>query len=181
MTADFVRSLKTEDVIQIRCCPTAGIPNHPTLPALFYAQAVARGAQGRDVKILYEQNGWTRTWVYTLFDFQHYHYAAHEVLTVITGSGVLELGGDQGPQQPMSEGDVVILPAGYGHKLLEADRGFTVVGGYPAGQDDTGFNHAGDDAARRAKASIAATPLPLSDPIFGAQGPLLDLWHQTSE
>ncbi len=177
MTEDFLRPLKLEDVIQVRCNPVADIPNNPALPALIYPKVVARGTQPRRVTELYEQNGWTRTWVYTLFDFHHYHYAAHEVLTVVAGTGVLQLGGEGGPCHSLSEGDVVILPAGYGHKLLESEKGFTVVGGYPDGQPDSGFNHAGKEAALDATASIAATPLPDCDPIFGSHGPLLSLWY----
>ncbi len=176
MTTDFVTPLALIESREIQCDPTVSIPNNPVLPALLYPQAIQIGTAARQVKALYEDNGWTGTWVYTLFDFHHYHYAAHEALTVIAGRGLLQLGGDGGPEQALSEGDVVILPAGYGHKLLKSEGGFTVVGGYPAGQDDTGFHRAEATAAQRSLASIAATPLPACDPIYGDEGPVMKLW-----
>lgn len=176
MTDDFVNSPMSEPV-RIRCNPTAAIPNNPDLDAVVYSKAIRLGTSAGDIKALYERNAWTRAWVYTLFDFHHYHYAAHEVLTVIAGIGRLQLGGETGPERLLSEGDVVILPAGYGHKLLDSERGFSVVGAYPRGQDDTGFHQADVAAAERAAGSVAATSLPASDPIYGSAGPLMGLWR----
>ena len=75
----------------------------------------------------------------------------------------------------MAEGDVIILPAGFGHKLVNAAQGFTVVGGYPHGQEDTGYARAGEGTSAQIE-RVAATPLPERDPVFGEAGPLCRLW-----
>lgn len=162
------------DVLQIKVGENNGIPNNPDLPALIYPGVIAPGSSSDDVISLYAGNRWTKAWVYGVFDFHHYHYAAHEVLTVIRGQGSVQLGGEDGPCKEVTVGDVIILPAGFGHKLVDSGRDFTVVGAYPEGQNDNGFNRAGDDDAR---SLIAATPTPKCDPIFGAEGPLTSLWR----
>ena len=68
------------------------------------------------------------------------------------------------------------LPAGTGHQCLSADDDFLVVGAYPP----TGkYNLFRGTKAEHAKAvaAIRKVPLPLTDPAFGAQGPLLALWQ----
>lgn len=165
------------EVLQIKVRENNRIPNHPDFPALIYPGVIVPGSSSDDVIAIYARNRWVKAWVYILFDFHHYHYAAHEVLTVISGRGTVQFGGEDGPCNEVHEGDVIILPAGYGHKLVEAENSFTVVGAYPKGQDDIGFNRAGEDTML---ASIAATPVPACDPIFGAQGPLTSLWRTFS-
>lgn len=170
--------IETRDVVQIKVNMNNGIPNNPHLSALVYPQVLKAGLSSGDVAALYTKNRWVKTWVYSLFDFHHYHYAAHEVLTVISGRGVVQIGGEDGPCKEMNDGDVIILPAGYGHKLLEAEGDFTVVGAYPEGQDDIGFNRAGENTRL---SSIAETPLPVCDPIFGSDGPTASLWRKNQQ
>lgn len=72
-------------------------------------------------------------------------------------------------------GDVVVLPAGTGHKNLGASPDFLVVGAYPPGfSADLMRGEAGErpDADRR----IAIVPLPQTDPVGGAGGPVLEKW-----
>lgn len=163
------------DIVQIKIQSNNGIPNNPHLPALIYPRVLKPGLASSDIVALYARNHWVKSWVYSLFDFHHYHYAAHEVLTVISGCGVVQIGGEDGPGSEVTEGDVILLPAGYGHKLLDAEGDFTVVGAYPEGQPDIGFNRPGDNTRLT---SIAKTPLPACDPIYGAAGPLASFWRK---
>jgi uncharacterized protein YjlB len=69
------------------------------------------------------------------------------------------------------------LPAGTGHQCLRASRDFSVVGAYPPGAkmqvtQPTPENHA------RALLTIPEVSLPKSDPILGADGPLVKLWQR---
>ena len=64
----------------------------------------------------------------------------------------------------MSAGDVVVLPAGTGHRRAAADGAFTVVGAYPAGQEDYDLLRDADDAARERIASLGPPP---EDPVGG--------------
>ena len=140
------------------------IPNHPSFPVLLY-----RGTGLNDPDAARERfaaHGWGGSWVDGVFDFHHFHSTSHEVLAVVAGSATLELGGPQGRAFEVSAGDVVVLPAGTGHRRAAADGAFTVVGAYPAGQEDYDLLREADDAARE---RIAALGTPEADPL-GADG-----------
>ena len=138
--------------------PGEEIPNHPSFAVLLYR------AVGGDLRSLFGQHGWGGSWVDGVFDFHHFHSTSHEVLGVLAGSAVLELGGPQGRSFAVSEGDVIVLPAGTGHRRATARNGFTVTGAYPAGQEDYDLLRRADDAAR---ARIARLPAPDQDPVGG--------------
>jgi uncharacterized protein YjlB len=140
------------------------IPNHPRFPVLVYrgVDQVAAGAGA--CRELFEANGWGGTWVDGVFDFHHFHSTSHEVLGVVAGRATIELGGPQGEAFEVAAGDVLVLPAGTGHRRREADGAFTVVGGYPRGQEDYDLLREADDAARE---RIAALEAPDSDPVGG--------------
>jgi uncharacterized protein YjlB len=84
---------------------------------------------------------------------------------------------DQGGREVEIEtGDVLVLPAGTGHCLVEADAGFEIIGAYPAGQDWDICRDAPDEAMLR---RIAEVPYPASDPLEGQDGALPKLWSRT--
>jgi uncharacterized protein YjlB len=139
--------------------PGEQIPNHPSFPVLIY-----RGVDAPDVRALFADHGWRGAWTNGVFDFHHFHSTSHEVLGVVAGAATIELGGPQGEAFDVSAGDVLVLPAGTGHRRATARDGFTVVGAYPAGQEDYDLLRAADDAAR---ARIAALPAPEQDPVGG--------------
>jgi len=134
------------------------IPNG-RFPVLIY-----HGVDVTDVQGLLAANGWGGSWVNGVFDFHHFHSTSHEVLAVISGSACLELGGPQGASFDVAAGDVLVLPAGTGHRRASADADFRVVGAYPAGQEDYDVLRESDEAAL---ARIAALPAPERDPVGG--------------
>jgi uncharacterized protein YjlB len=136
------------------------IPNHPRFPVLVY-----RGVDVSDARGCFAANGWGGSWVNGVFDFHHFHSTSHEVLAVIAGSATIELGGPQGESFDVGVGDVLVLPAGTGHRRASADAQFTVVGAYPAGQEEYDLLRAADAAAL---ARIAALGPPKTDPVGGA-------------
>jgi uncharacterized protein YjlB len=115
-------------------------------------------------RALFAEHGWGGSWVDGIFDFHHFHSTSHEALAVVAGAAVVELGGPQGEAFEVAAGDVLVLPAGTGHRRRSARDGFTVVGAYPAGQEDYDLLRAADDAAR---ARIDALPPPPDDPVGG--------------
>src|SRR3954452_22224092 len=117
--------------------PGDRIPNHPSFAVLVYhdVEAAARG-DADAVGALFTEHGWRGSWVDGVFDFHHFHSTSHEVLAVVAGSATLELGGPQGQAFEVTKGDVLVLPAGTGHRRAGADGAFRVVGAYPAGQED---------------------------------------------
>lgn len=143
--------------------PGEAIPNHPRFAVLVY-RGVAGMNDAEAARALLAAHGWGGSWVDGVFDFHHFHSTSHEVLAVVAGSATLELGGPQGEAFEVSAGDVLVLPAGTGHRRASASAGFTVVGAYPRGQEDYDLLRHADAAARE---RIAALPAPPEDPVGG--------------
>jgi uncharacterized protein YjlB len=139
--------------------PGDEIPNHPSFPVLLY-----RGVNADDVRGLFAEHGWGGSWQNGVFDFHHFHSTSHEVLGVVAGQATIVLGGPQGEPFDVEAGDVIVLPAGTGHRRITARDGFTVVGAYPAGQEDYDLLRRADDAARE---RIRSLPAPPDDPVGG--------------
>jgi uncharacterized protein YjlB len=139
------------------------IANNPRYPVLIY-----RGVDVSDARGLLAENGWGGSWVDGVFDFHHFHSTSHEALAVVAGRATIELGGPQGRAFEVEAGDVLVLPAGTGHRRATERNGFTVVGAYPAGQEDYDLLR-GDDPAEveAARERIAALPAPPRDPVGG--------------
>jgi uncharacterized protein YjlB len=99
----------------------------------------------------------------------------HEVLGVYRGTATLQLGGEKGRQFVVKAGDVIVIPAGVGHKRLQSSAGFRVVGAYPGGRQwDLLRGLRGERP--QADRNIAAVPSPDNDPLYGPAGPLKQIW-----
>ena len=144
------------------------IPNHPSFAVLIYrgVQSANRGAAA--CAACFAEHGWRGSWVDGVFAFHHFHSTSHEVLGVVAGRATLELGGPEGQAFGVARGDVLVLPAGTGHRRADCDPDFTVVGAYPAGQEDPDLLR-GDDPQEvaRARRRIAALGAPPHDPVGG--------------
>lgn len=155
------------------------IPNNPRFPVMIYRSAVKLPAKGYDpavvIDTLFERNGWGKSWRDIVYDYVHYHSRIHEVMGVARGTATLEFGGIKGRQFKVKPGDVAILPAGTGHRLILSSRDFLVVGAYPA---DGTYDECTDIRERvEAAKRIAKTRRPAADPVFGRSGPLTKLWR----
>ncbi|NWK83463.1 cupin domain-containing protein [Staphylococcus sp. GSSP0090] len=149
------------------------VPNHPSLPVLIYHRVFD---SHEHFEKTITSNQWGNTWTGGVFSYHHYHSNAHETLLVIRGDADLLIGGRNGSTINVTFGDVLILPAGTGHKLLNASHDFTVIGAYPHGQS---FDICTGDKNHRIQEimNIKNVPLPETDPIWGEQGPLQLHWH----
>jgi uncharacterized protein YjlB len=153
------------------------IPNHPTLPLLVYQGALTlpETDPASRAEAIFRRNGWGGLWRNGIYAFHHYHSTAHEALAIVRGEAVVQLGGEGGITLSVSAGDVLVLPAGTGHKRLSASRDLLVGGAYPPGQTwDLCRGEPGERA--RVLANIRATALPETDPILGESGPLVECW-----
>jgi uncharacterized protein YjlB len=149
-------------------------PNNPLLPVLIYRQAIAGNADAADAfGTRFRLNGWQGIWQNGIFDYHHYHVGAHEVLGIAAGRARLLIGGEGGEEITVHAGDCLVLPAGTGHKRLDASRDLVVIGAYPPGQTADITTGPADDRQRQ---EIAALALPKSDPLEGPNGPLMRLW-----
>ncbi|MGI8527470.1 MAG: cupin domain-containing protein [Pseudolabrys sp.] len=155
------------------------IPNNPKLPMLFYKGGIdlAGVADPADrIETVFAANGWGRgAWRNGIFPFVHYHSMIHEVLAIARGRASVQFGGPNGTTVEVAPGDVALLPAGTGHRLNSSDD-LLVIGSYPPSGD---YNLCRGSKAEHDQAAITIplVPLPHSDPVFGADGPLSWRWR----
>jgi uncharacterized protein YjlB len=159
---------------ELRLADGGAIPNS-RLPVLVY-----RGVEGIASPAacagLFAANGWLGAWVDGIYPFHHFHSTSHEVLGVVAGAASVTLGGPDGETLTVRAGDVLVLPAGTGHRNAGAEPGLVVVGAYP---DGMAWDLRRGDPAEREEvlANIAAVPLPGTDPVYGPGGPLTGAWR----
>ncbi|MDX9859437.1 MAG: cupin domain-containing protein [Rhodospirillales bacterium] len=157
------------------------IPNNPALPALLYRGALVPDAvDAAACAALFAANGWPGAWRNGIYADHHFHSTGHEVLGIVAGRATVTLGGPEGATVDLAAGDVVVLPAGTGHKRERASPDLVVVGAYPGGiSPDLLW---GDPAEHdRAAAAIARVAPPATCPVYGAAGPLLRHWRNGEE
>ncbi len=155
------------------------VPNHPWFPVLIYRN-VPGIADANDsavaLETLFKDNGWPPRWRSAIYDYHHYHSTAHEVLGVARGAATLELGGPDGEELDVRRGDVIVLPAGTGHRQQRADDDFVVVGAYPPDQQ---WDICRSEPTQAMLERIEHLSFPASDPVSGANGPLTKQWPRT--
>ena len=155
--------------------PGDAIPNNPRFPVLVY-RGVEAVTDADAARALFAEHGWGGSWVAGVFDFHHFHSTSHEALACVAGRATIELGGPQGEAFEVEAGDVLVLPAGTGHRRATPRDGFTVVGAYPPGQENydllrEDLPEAELEAARERIASLGPPP---QDPV-GGEG--VGSWH----
>lgn len=155
------------------------VPNHRVLPVLFYRQALPpQQDRAGAFEAAFEKAGWKGVWRNGIFNYQHYHTGAHEVLGIARGEGLVLIGGPDGARLAVEAGDCLVLPAGTGHMRLAASDDFLVIGGYPPGQHADIQTGAPSLDGRERLRNLA---LPDTDPLYGQRGPLTKLWRNAAE
>ena len=152
------------------------IPNHPRWPLLIYPE-VLKDARPEAFEELFTRNRWPAAWRNGVHPFHHFHSNSHEALGVYAGEVTVQFGGDAGVMVTAKPGDVIVLPAGTGHKKLSSRGALGIVGAYPAGQHPDTCTPLLSNARRSAEA-VARVPLPEADPVYGADGPLFTHWRR---
>jgi uncharacterized protein YjlB len=159
-----------------------GVFPNSDLPLLLYRQAFSREAEDAAsvIEQSFAENNWTNSWRNGVYPFTHYHSTTHEVLGVYSGSATLRLGGEHSRDVEVHAGDVIVIPAGVAHQNIGARDDFGVVGAYPDGREWDLFR--GQPGERpEADQRIAALPIPENDPIYGAEGPLRQIWRHAAD
>jgi len=158
----------------LRLEPGETMPNS-RLPVLIYRGVFRDDTADKAAAFsaLFGANGWRGIWRDGVYDYDHFHPNAHEVLGIAGGFATLQLGGATGKAVDVRAGDVVLLPAGTGHRRTGASDGFLVIGGYPPGQERAEIVRM---RSPEAELRIAKVKLPEVDPVGGADGPMRELW-----
>ena len=158
------------DVLAHLLPPAGPIPNHPRWPLLVY-ERIIENPRAEDFEELFTRNRWPAAWRNGVFPFHHFHSNAHEALGVYEGEVTVQFGGEPGVVLTARPGDVIVLPAGTGHKRLSSKGRLGIVGAYPEGaRPDT-------CTPPFRKGSKIEAPLPAADPVHGADGPLFRHWR----
>ena len=158
---------------------SGGIPNNPRWPLLVYPAAVPIAGPDPAVAFeeLFDRNRWPAAWRNGVYPFHHFHTKAHEALGVYSGEVTVQFGGDDGVVLTAKPGDVIVLPAGTGHKKLSSRGALGIVGAYPIGQQPD-MNTPLLSNLKRSLEAVAQVPLPECDPVYGAKGPLFTHWKR---
>ena len=159
--------------------PNGDIPNNRQLPVVIYRHLFQKFLPYKAEKFekVFRAHGWRGTWHDSIYTYCHFHSNAHEVLGIARGHVDVELGGAGGRAVRLTAGDLVMLPAGVGHRRVRASPHLLVVGAYPAGQQKYNICTSLRDW-RNAKKRTATVALPECDPFFGPQGPLTKVWRK---
>jgi uncharacterized protein YjlB len=148
------------------------LPRGETMPNSRLPVLIYRETEG-GFEELFAQNGWRGIWRNGIYDFDHYHSNAHEVLGIERGSAKVQLGGDEGVEVEVKAGDVMVLPAGTGHRRLSQTADLLVVGAYPPGGDAPDLCR---ERTPELELRISKVGVPDIDPVHGEAGPLRQTW-----
>jgi uncharacterized protein YjlB len=116
-------------------------------------------------------------WRYTMYQQTHFHSTCHEVLSIANGKARLCFGHEDNKDRVetvVEKGDVIIVPAGTGHRLLEdISGGFEMVGSYPKGKHwDMCYGKKGEEEKVEGINKLGWFE---RDPVYGKEGPTLDV------
>jgi len=154
-------------------------PNHPHWPLIHYRGVVKLDAAfdpAAIFEVLFDRHGWRDGWRDGIYGFLHYHSRTHEVLGIARGNAKVRFGGARGRTIALKAGDVIVQPAGTGHQRIAASQDLLVVGAYPAGSSYDELRATKGDHDRALDAIARARP-PRTDPVYGRDGPLKQLWR----
>lgn len=151
-------------------------PNCPhTHPLLIYHHAFPPSTSPSSIESHLPFNNLIPQWRYTMYSTSHFHSTTHEVLAVYSGRAKLLFGGDANPgrvEVDVGAGDLLVVPAGVAHRLLEdVEGGFMMVGSYPRGcRWDMCY---GKEGERDLAEKVRDVKWFERDPMYGADGPVL--------
>ncbi|KAI0130447.1 RmlC-like cupin domain-containing protein [Xylariales sp. AK1849] len=156
--------------------PNTSIQNKPLL---HYHSVFPSSTSTSDIESYLTTTGVVEPqWRYTMYSTTHFHSTTHEVLCISRGKAQLCFGGEDNPGKVETEvqrGDVVVVPAGVGHRLLRelGEEGFEMVGSYPKGCNwDMCYGKKGEEVKIKEIEKLGWFE---RDPVYGEKGPVLDI------
>ncbi|KAJ5211917.1 uncharacterized protein N7498_003563 [Penicillium cinerascens] len=104
-----------------------------------------------------------------------------------TGGSRLALGRERhetatgGVEVDVKAGDVIVVPAGVSHRSLSAYGDYRYIGVYPEAAPKWRNNYCrGNEDMETLREEIAGVDIPQHDPVYGLDGPLVDIWNEAS-
>ncbi len=149
------------------------IPNSP-LPLVVYRAVVP--ADPWAIEQVFAANCWPPAWRDGVHPFHHFHANTHEALGVARGQATVLFGGPGGRELTVVAGDVVVVPAGVGHRDISHSPDLLIIGAYPENAPTPDLYRGAPPEYTRVLGKIAAVPAPPADPVHGANGPLTRIW-----
>lgn len=152
------------------------VPNS-RLPLLIYRNVIRWDVP--TMEAVMRQNKWMPCWHAHdgMWPRHHFHTEAHEFICVTKGVHTGKFGGHDGIETQMNAGDVVVIPAGVGHRGLQISDDLDLTGGFHEGfcvvDFRMGFPDEYHDLCRKAR----EIPILDYDPFFGVNGPLARIWR----
>ncbi|KAL4902952.1 hypothetical protein BDW74DRAFT_180249 [Aspergillus multicolor] len=161
---------------------TEHTPNNP-LPVLHYKDVLPQPRTEEEATNFLTAHKWEKRGTWGPIWQSHFHSNSHECYGVFQGSSTLLLGAaggdgvsDVGLRITVNTGDVIVLPAG-GHSSVESTDDYKYIRVYPEGcprwRNEFGKTPIDSKAF---KDEIASAGFPEEDPVYGKDGPLMQLW-----
>lgn len=169
--------MQPESKPELYVLPDDGVFPNSRLPVIYYPGVLTlpKLFAGGYIRNLFAKNNWGNNWRAGIYTYHHYHSITHEVIGVVKGETLVQLGGENGISLFIEKGDVLIIPAGVAHMNLGKENDVTVIGGYPGGRDyDIKYGNEGERPG--SDENIAGVPLPETDPVSGNKGMLSHFW-----
>ena len=171
-------SVKRYQILAHGLIPNTAIQNRPVY---LYNSVFPMNSTAGDIESHLRSQGIVQPqWRYTMYNETHFHSNTHEVLCVSTGAARLCFGGEDNPgkvERGVKKGDVIILPAGVGHRLLEDLTGdFDMVGSYPVGGPRWDMCYGREGEEEKIK-GIERLKWFDRDPIYGDKGPVVESYQ----
>lgn len=147
-------------------------------PILLYRGAFRNEASARQMEWHLSRVGVVEPqWRYTMYSTSHFHSTSHEVLCIASGEARLCFGHEDNAgrvDEVVRKGDVVLVPAGVAHRLVEEiQRPFEMVGSYPRG---CGWDMCyGVEGEEEKVGKIGELAWFERDPVFGSGGPACEV------
>ncbi|HTT82287.1 MAG TPA: cupin domain-containing protein [Rhizomicrobium sp.] len=156
-------------------------PNNPDLALVVYRSPVVLDSRLDPAAIfeeLFAAHGWEESWRDAMYDFNHFHSRAHECLGIARGKLTALFGGRKGRKIELKAGDLVVIPAGVGHRCIRKSKDLLIVGAYPPNGGKYDEPKPGEIADAVVRDRIRKVPLPATDPAYGENGPLFSIWRR---
>lgn len=155
------------------------VPNS-RLPLLIYRGAFESGPM--KLEALMRKNEWPTDWhsSFGMYPRHHFHSDTHELIAVTRGQLVGRFGGHDGICATLATGDIVVIPAGVGHFGESRTEDLRLTGAFPIGHAIHDFRLGYPEEYARMVERVQRVPIPAYDPIYGARGPLIDLWEKAA-